>query len=499
MTVRLIATGGTIASLADPETGAVRPAVSAEDLVRTVPGLGEVEVEQVAHVNGWNVTPATMLDVARRAAVRGGVVVTHGTDTIEETAFLCDLTVEGDVVFAGAMRNGSEVSADGPRNLLCASQVADAVHGLGTVLVLNDEIHAARWARKQDSSRVSAFTSPGHGPVGFVVPGSVRITMPPPKRLLLPLPDALPPVALIQTYTGMEEGLIEAVLDATDARGLVLEGTGLGNVPGSAEPGIRAALARGLPGRRGHARADRRHRRRLRRPRRRGHAARARRARGGPAPGRQGAAAAHAPARLGRRRGAAVRGGGRDGLRLGGAMIAEEERFAAELARAVAEDVRAHAPAGELVRIIVRWFEAADPLYFTVHALGEDEAQEVPADDAWYPLEWPNLDDELERSERVAEDPGVVEAGEALAAAYAEAEEEEPQPQEDGEWTPSLAIVEAVRLMADALRGAGVPLAERFAASAAHSEGWGVLKVLEATADSDALHALEEQDELPHE
>jgi hypothetical protein len=178
-------------------------------------------------------------------------------------------------------------------------------------------------------------------------------------------------------------------------------------------------------------------------------------------------------------------------------MIAEEERFAAELARAVAEDVRAHAPGGELVRIIVRWFEAADPLYFTVHALGEDEAQEVPADDAWYPLEWPNLDDELERSERVAEDPGVVEAGEALAAAYAEAEEEEPQ--EDGEWTPSLAIVEAVRLMADALRGAGVPLAERFAASAAHSEGWGVLKVLEATADSDALHALEEQDELPRE
>ena len=75
MTVRLIATGGTIASLADPETGAVRPAVSAEDLVATVPGLGPVEVESVAHVNGWNVTPETMLEVARRAS-GGGVVVT---------------------------------------------------------------------------------------------------------------------------------------------------------------------------------------------------------------------------------------------------------------------------------------------------------------------------------------------------------------------------------------------------------------------------------------
>jgi L-asparaginase len=214
--------------------------------VATVPGLGPVEVEEVAHVNGWNVTPETMLEVARRAS-GGGVVVTHGTDTIEETAFFCDLVVESDVVFAGAMRNGSEISADGPRNLLCASQVAEAAPGLGTVLVLNDEIHAARWARKQDSSRVSAFVSPGHGPVGIVVPGSVRITMRPPRRFLVPLPDSLPPVPIVQTYTGIEEGLIETVLDATGAAGLVLEGSGLGNVPGSAQRGIEAAVARGLP------------------------------------------------------------------------------------------------------------------------------------------------------------------------------------------------------------------------------------------------------------
>jgi L-asparaginase len=249
MTLRLIATGGTIASLADPETGAVRPAVSAEDLVRTVPGLGPVEVDEVAHVNGWNMTPATMLDVARRAAAVGeAVVVTHGTDTVEETAFFCDLTVESAVVFAGAMRSGGEIGADGPRNLLCASEVAEAVSEMGTVIVLNDEIHAARWARKQDSSRVSAFVSPGHGPIGTVVPGSVRVSMPPPRRFLVPLPDALDrPVPVIQTYTGLEEDLIETVLGATGAAGLVLEGTGLGNVPGTAERGIRAAVDRGLP------------------------------------------------------------------------------------------------------------------------------------------------------------------------------------------------------------------------------------------------------------
>jgi L-asparaginase len=249
VTLRVIATGGTIASLADPETGAVRPAVSAEDLVATVPGLGPVEVEEVARVNGWNVTPAKMLEVARRAAAAGGgVVVTHGTDTVEETAFLCDVTVESDVVFAAAMRSGGEVAADGPRNLLCAAGVASARRGMGTVLVLNDEIHAARWVRKQDSSRVSAMVSPGHGPIGFSVPGSVRMLLAPPRRFLVPLPDALDrPVPVVQTYTGMEEELCETVLDTTGAAGLVLEGTGLGNVPGSAERGVRAALARGLP------------------------------------------------------------------------------------------------------------------------------------------------------------------------------------------------------------------------------------------------------------
>jgi L-asparaginase len=248
VSVRVIATGGTIASLADPDTGAVRPAVSAADLVATVPGLGEVEVEEIAHVNGWNVTPVTMLEVARRAAAGGAVVVTHGTDTVEETAFFCDVTVPGDVVFAAAMRSGGEVGADGPRNLLCAAEVARAGLGAGAVIVLNDEIHAARWARKQDSSRVSAFVSPGHGPIGVAVPGSVRVPMGTPRRrFVVALPEALPRVPIVQTYTGVEEHLIETVLAATDAAGLVLEGTGLGNVPGTAERGIRVAVERGLP------------------------------------------------------------------------------------------------------------------------------------------------------------------------------------------------------------------------------------------------------------
>jgi L-asparaginase len=261
MAIRVMATGGTIASLADPETGTVRPAVGAEDLVRSVPGLdafGPIVVEEVGRVNGWNVTPPTMLEVAKRAAAAlsvdgvDGVVVTHGTDTVEETAFLCDVTVASDkpVVFAAAMRSGNEIAADGPRNLLNAAQVASdpAARGMGALLVLNDEVHAARWARKQDSYRVSAFRSPGHGPIGFVTPGSVRIPARAARRFTTDAPPALDrPVPIVQTYTGMEKHLIETVLDATSAAGVVLEGTGRGNVPGSAEPAIRAALERGLP------------------------------------------------------------------------------------------------------------------------------------------------------------------------------------------------------------------------------------------------------------
>ena len=153
------------------------------------------------------------------------------------------------IAIAAAMRSGGEIAADGPRNLLNAVSVAASpdARGIGAVLVLNDEIHAARWARKQDSFRVSAFTSPGQGPVGFVT-DAVRVLRRPCRLPAPPIPDALDrPVPIVQTYTGIEEDLIESVLDATGAAGLVVEGTGLGNVPGTAERGIGAALERGLP------------------------------------------------------------------------------------------------------------------------------------------------------------------------------------------------------------------------------------------------------------
>jgi L-asparaginase len=261
VSVLILTTGGTIASLPDPETGAKRPAVSGEELVASVPGLADVadvQVEEVASHSSWNLTPGHMLAVARRAgeALSGpevdGVVVTHGTDTLEETAFLIDLTLrsDGPVAVVGAMRTPDEPSADGPRNLLNAVRFASApeARGVGAVVAMNDEIHAARWARKLDSGLASAFRSPHRGPIGRVEPDSLELPWVPPRGFTIDPPDELRhEVALVSAYPGIDGTVIEAVLEATGAAGLVLEGTGSGNVPGSAVDGVRSALERGLP------------------------------------------------------------------------------------------------------------------------------------------------------------------------------------------------------------------------------------------------------------
>jgi L-asparaginase len=261
VSVRILTTGGTIASLPHPETGAKRPAVSGEELVASVPGLADVadvQVEEVASHSSWNLTPADMLAVARRAGELlaepdvDGVVVTHGTDTLEETAFLTDLTLrsDGPVAVVGAMRSPDEPSADGPRNLLNAVLVASApeARGAGAVVAMHDEIHAARWARKLDSGLGSAFRSPGRGAIGRVTPESVELPWVPPRGFTIDPPEEFShEVALVSTYPGMDGAAIEAMVEATGAAGLVVEGTGSGNVPGSAVDGVRSALESGLP------------------------------------------------------------------------------------------------------------------------------------------------------------------------------------------------------------------------------------------------------------
>ena len=261
MTVRILTTGGTIASLPHPDTGAKRPALSGGELVASVPGLEDVarvEVEEIVSVTSWNLTPADMLAVARRASAAlaepdiDGVVVTHGTDTLEETAFLVDLTLRSErpVAVVGAMRSADEPSADGPRNLLNAVRVAAApeAHGIGAVVTMGDEIHAARWVRKLDSGLASAFGSPRRGALGRITPSSLDLPWVPPRGFTADLPEELAhEVPVVNGYPGMDAAVIDAVVEASGAAGLVVEGTGSGNLPGGAVPGIRRAVERGLP------------------------------------------------------------------------------------------------------------------------------------------------------------------------------------------------------------------------------------------------------------
>jgi L-asparaginase len=258
-TVVILTTGGTIASRLDPATGAVRPLASGRDLLAMLPqaaALATVEIEEVCAVPSWNMTPALMFALAQRLEATlarpevAGAVVTHGTDTVEETASLVDLVLRSPkpVAFAVAMRNLSEVAPDGPRNLLGALTVAasPAAAGRGVLLVVNDEVHAARWVTKLDATHIQTFASPGRGPLGRLAWDGLRFFWPPLRPAPLPVTRIEERVALVKVVTGMDDTLIRAAL-AAGARGLVIEGSGAGNVPDGVVPGIAAALAQGCP------------------------------------------------------------------------------------------------------------------------------------------------------------------------------------------------------------------------------------------------------------
>jgi L-asparaginase len=260
--VTVFSLGGTIASTSSGGGGAaggVRPRLGAQELVEAVPQLRDVaELEAVAfrQTASGDLTLPDMIALAaeiirRFDAGSSGVVVTQGTDTIEETSFALDLLVRSPrpVVVTGAMRNPTLAGADGPANLLGAVQVAAAPEagGLGTLVVLNDEIHAARFVRKTHTSSPATFRSPTAGPLGWIVEGRPRIALRTPVLDGLPsvLDQDVPPVALLTAVLGDDDRLVERVEEAGYA-GLVLAGFGGGHVPAQVVPAL-ADLASRLP------------------------------------------------------------------------------------------------------------------------------------------------------------------------------------------------------------------------------------------------------------
>jgi L-asparaginase len=235
--VTVFGLGGTIAMRRSDGGGAV-PALSPAELVEAVPGLAEsgidVDVVDFRQVPGASVTFA---DVDALVAEIGrcpsdGIVVTQGTDTIEETSYLIDISYGGPkpVVVTGAMRNPSLAGPDGPANLLAAIQVAasPAAAGMGALVVFHDEIHAARRVRKTHTASPGTFRSPNGGPLGYVVEGDVRLLARVDNRTVVPASGAAR-VALVTLGLDDDGVLLEGLADRVD--GVVVAALGAGHVP----------------------------------------------------------------------------------------------------------------------------------------------------------------------------------------------------------------------------------------------------------------------------
>jgi L-asparaginase len=240
MKIALLATGGTVAMTSDDGAGA-RPTVSGQALA-AMGGWGEdivVEARQVLQKPSASLTladVATLAEAIEAAVAEGfaGVVVTHGTDTIEETAFALGLmlSVDAPVVLTGAMRTPDQPGADGPANIATAVRVAASVEarGLGPLVVFGDEIHAGALVRKTHTQRAAAFSSFPFGPIGLIAEGRVRITLrPAPSALTLRPIGPVPVVPILHAGMDLEPETIEAFLDAPIG-GLVLAAAGGGHV-----------------------------------------------------------------------------------------------------------------------------------------------------------------------------------------------------------------------------------------------------------------------------
>jgi L-asparaginase len=262
--VLVLATGGTIAGQASARAGNAYDSakLSAADLIAGVPGmdkLAQISAEQIAAIGSQDMNDKVWFALAARikAAIdkkeADGFVITHGTDTMEETAFFLQSILDSDapVVLVGSMRPSTAVGADGPANLYEAVEVAASPQsrGRGVLVVLNDVIHGARWAQKTNTTSVDTFRSPDAAPVGYVDTASVRFLQPAfaAKKSGLKLPDTapLPRVDIIYAHANMDGAPIEDAVKR-GAKGIVLAGVGDGNTSKEAIEVLAAAAKSGV-------------------------------------------------------------------------------------------------------------------------------------------------------------------------------------------------------------------------------------------------------------
>jgi L-asparaginase len=252
-------TGGTISMRHDPTAGGAVPALSAAEILAATRGIervAQVEIED------WGTFPGPHMTVERMWALRTriaehldrpeveGVVVTHGTDTLEESAYLTARSVSSvkPVVFTGAMRSASDLGWDGPANLMDAVRVAASPdsRGLGTLVTMSGRIFAGTDDTKAHTHMLDAFESPGLGPIGVLDDGEVIF-----RRALRNVPPPIAPstlatpVDIVGAWAGADARLLDA--SRVEGKGVVLQALGRGNVPPAMVPGVERWLADGKP------------------------------------------------------------------------------------------------------------------------------------------------------------------------------------------------------------------------------------------------------------
>jgi len=261
-TVVVLSTGGTIASKHDSAKGGYVPALSGEDLVSGIPAIkkiAQIQVEQISNIPSDEITPEIWVRLAGRVNELlakdeiTGIVVTHGTDTLEETAYFLDLTMISTkpVILVGAQRPASDPDSDGPRNLLDAIRVAVASEavGKGAMVVMNGQINAARDVTKTNTSQVETFRSLEFGALGVVDEEKVRFYRVPVRRQTFPLESRtqLGRIDIVSSYAGADGLVIRSLVRTGSVKGLVIAGLGLGGVPSSMFDAIQEARSGGIP------------------------------------------------------------------------------------------------------------------------------------------------------------------------------------------------------------------------------------------------------------
>ncbi len=265
-TIYILATGGTIAGSGNSNVGSQYTAgeVGIVELLEAVPeieNIANIKGEQIVKIGSQDMTDDIMLTLAKRvnellaSEEVDGVVITHGTDTMEESAYFLTLTTKSDkpVVFVGSMRPSTAISADGPKNLLNSVVVAadPQSKGRGVLLAMNDKIYDAKGVTKTHTMEVETFDSPNSGAIGYINNQKVIYTQKPDYQHTLNTPfdisniNALPKVAIVYGHSSVDRDIIDAIIES-DYKGIVYAGVGNGNIHKNVFPALEQAVKKGI-------------------------------------------------------------------------------------------------------------------------------------------------------------------------------------------------------------------------------------------------------------